>query len=104
LWGGLWKLARGRHNSEFDGIVLALGDRMLVPWYPGESNFEGEKGVVACTTPVSDPSSSWFRAVEAVKPGREVNLGRRGMEEVEVEDLGSDRHAPLNAYDPKLGN
>ena len=80
-----------------------LGDRMLVPWYPGESNLEGEKGAVACTTPVSVPYSSWIGSVEAVKLGREVILGRRGMEEVEVEDLGSDSHAPLNAYDPKSG-
>jgi hypothetical protein len=24
---------------------LALGDRMMVPWVPGEANFEGEKGL-----------------------------------------------------------
>jgi hypothetical protein len=59
---------------------------------------------VACTTPILEPYSSSFGSVEAAKPGRDVNLGRRGMEEVEVEDLGSDRHAPLNAYDPKSGN
>ncbi|KAE8056178.1 hypothetical protein FH972_012971 [Carpinus fangiana] len=68
-----------------------IGDRMLVPWSPWESNVEGEKGAVACTTPISDPSSRSIGSVVAVKPGRDVNLG-------------SDRHAPLNAYDPNSGN
>jgi hypothetical protein len=68
-----------------------IGDRILVPWSPWESNFEGKKGAVACTTPASDPSSRLIGSVEAVKPGRDVNLG-------------SERHAPLNVYDPKSGN
>jgi hypothetical protein len=107
---------QGRSSPMIGERVLSVIEyRMMVPWYPGELNQVEEQGLnfglpVDCTPPVFVSPRSRLGPSEVEETGEEVQLmgnfdgfGQRCREEEEVGELGVDRQAPLNSYDPSPG-